>query len=625
MCKIQSANSSQRTMLYLLVVVLAAQSLAADLGGKSACTGANAKVCDNCHARNSAVCNEGKANNFGDISKQDCSTKCYYWYPYFEDEFAGTQLSSWWDRTTQPSCAINEEDQAYTDSVDNSFVGNGKLTIQVLKDKEVNGKSYYSSARLSSKGNVDFKYGRVDVRAKLARGLGTWPAIWMLPSETKEYGNWPNSGEIDIMEMVGFQLDKVHGTVHTGNYNHLKKTQKGAVKTIKDSSSTWHVYSMRWTASAITYLIDGVAYFKYKKQNGFMNWPFDKPQHIILNVALGGSWGGYIDKGMFTAASSKPGPRMEIDFVRVFKEVAKDKVPTGGGCPDPGAKNYNKAAQYNDGSCVYSFTAAPMSQTHNKIKNNELGCAASQSCNFGCTSKHHPVYFALIMTANDWNTVPSAFRNPGNPTITLAGDWNADKDGVWAADLTLKKVSEGKTGGGVRYYEYRLDTNAKAIGYGVHKYALFVGTTSNRWGYNLMKRDEAHKFTLRQSAGCGPQQGVTMNSCGGTSFDASQSKLVCRKADIVKQNGCYRNYGGIGTKGRPSWAKNTPTGTGPTTTPAGKSSNACDDAAKRACSAANKQDCSGDSKTCGGCKSGYKASGDKCVAVDGNLSGNMCT
>ncbi|HKK09642.1 MAG TPA: glycoside hydrolase family 16 protein, partial [Bacteroidales bacterium] len=130
----------------------------------------------------------------------------------------------------------NNELQNYTDSRANSFVQDGKLTIKAVKSNES-----WTSARLVTKGKGDWLYGRIEVKAKLPEGRGTWPAIWMLPTDWA-YGGWPSSGEIDIMEHVGYEMGKVHGTIHTEAYNHSIGTQKGGSIEVENVATQFHVY-----------------------------------------------------------------------------------------------------------------------------------------------------------------------------------------------------------------------------------------------------------------------------------------------------------------------------------------------------------------------------------------------
>ncbi len=207
----------------------------------------------------------------------------------------------------------NQEKQFYTNESSNSFVENGILKITAKKESKEN--NTFTSARLVGKGKADFLYGRFEIRAKLPKGIGTWPAIWMLASE-QTYGKdfWPDNGEIDIMEHVGFDPNRIHGNVHTKAYNHSIGTNKGNNLLVEQVSDKFHVYTCDWTPSTITIGVDGKDYFTFQKENGWEKWPFDKKFHLILNIAVGGGWGGQkgIDETIFPQT-------MEIDYVRVFE------------------------------------------------------------------------------------------------------------------------------------------------------------------------------------------------------------------------------------------------------------------------------------------------------------------
>jgi beta-glucanase (GH16 family) len=207
----------------------------------------------------------------------------------------------------------NNELQFYTDSrQENAWVENDVLTITARKE-QMGGKEY-TSARLITKNKGDWLYGKVEVRAKLPGGTGTWPAIWMLPTDW-EYGNWPSSGEIDIMEYVGYDPGVVHGTIHTEAYNHILGTQKGAQISVSDAETEFHVYSLRWTPDKIEVYVDDTKYFTFLAQGDYTTWPFDKRFHLLLNVAVGGSWGGAqgVDNDIFPV-------KMEVDYVRVYQD-----------------------------------------------------------------------------------------------------------------------------------------------------------------------------------------------------------------------------------------------------------------------------------------------------------------
>lgn len=233
----------------------------------------------------------------------------------WSDEFNYTGLpdSRKWNYDVGGDGWGNNEKQLYTEKrLQNASVKNGILSITAIKEN-FNGAAF-TSARLISKNKGDWKYGRIEVKAKMPKGRGLWPAIWMLPTDWK-YGNWPESGEIDIMEHVGYLPDSVFGTVHTGAYNHRIGTQKGSKIYRNDLSSAFHVYTMEWNENEIKLFVDEELYFTFtNEKKSPREWPFDQRFHLLLNVAVGGDWGGSrgIDESVFPQA-------MEIDYVRVYQ------------------------------------------------------------------------------------------------------------------------------------------------------------------------------------------------------------------------------------------------------------------------------------------------------------------
>ena len=212
----------------------------------------------------------------------------------------------------------NEELQYYAASrPENVRVEKGRLILEARKerlaDKPDFGGQDYASGKLITRGLGDWKYGFIEVRAKLACGRGIWPAIWMLASDGKS--GWPAMGEIDIMEHVGWDPGRVHGTVHTKGYNHVAKTQKGSNILVTDACTAFHDYQLDWNEDRILIGIDGRAYMRFDNDHKSdpATWPFASPQYLILNVAVGG-WGG--QKGIDAAAFPA---RMEVDYVRVWQ------------------------------------------------------------------------------------------------------------------------------------------------------------------------------------------------------------------------------------------------------------------------------------------------------------------
>lgn len=243
------------------------------------------------------------------------------WELVWDEEFdyEGLPDSTKWSYDTEGNASGwgNNEAQFYTnaDSL-NAWVKNGTLSITARKDS-MEGKAY-TSARLVTRGKGDWLYGRFEIRAKLPTGLGTWPAIWMLPTDW-EYGGWPASGEIDIMENVGYNPDSIVGTVHLAKYNHMLGTQKGKSVYNPNSYKDFHTYILEWEPNECRIYQDSTHYFTFKnEEKGNEYWPFDKRFHLLLNLAIGGSWGGSkgIDDSLFPH-------RFEIDYVRVYKKIEK--------------------------------------------------------------------------------------------------------------------------------------------------------------------------------------------------------------------------------------------------------------------------------------------------------------
>ena len=207
----------------------------------------------------------------------------------------------------------NHELQYYTaNRAENARVENGRLIIEARKENYQGAK--YTSARIITKNKGDWKYGRIEVRAKLPEGKGMWPAVWMLPTKW-EYGIWPHSGEIDIMENVGYWPDSLFGTVHTGLYNGMKGTQKVKSVAVNDLSTSFHNYAIEWNENDIVFYLDGQKTHQFiNEHTGSEAWPFDKEFYLLLNIAVGGDWGGKygVDDAIFPQ-------RMEIEFVRVYQ------------------------------------------------------------------------------------------------------------------------------------------------------------------------------------------------------------------------------------------------------------------------------------------------------------------
>jgi licheninase len=238
------------------------------------------------------------------------------WEQVWGDEFEGQGLpdpSKWYYETGGDGWG-NQEKQYYTrEDTDNARVEDGHLIIEARKESYQG--SAYTSARLNSE--ASWKYGRFEIRAKLPAGVGTWPALWMLADEDT-YGDqyWPDNGEIDIMEHVGYDEGVIHGTIHTEAFNHIDGTDRGDSITLPTATTEFHDYAMEWTPNEIRVYADGERYFTFRNQEQYdwQEWPFDQKFHLLMNIAVGGTWGGAegIDDSAFPE-------RMVIEYVRVYK------------------------------------------------------------------------------------------------------------------------------------------------------------------------------------------------------------------------------------------------------------------------------------------------------------------
>jgi len=198
----------------------------------------------------------------------------------------------------------NAELEYYTNRTDNSIVSNGTLKI-IAKTESYNG-SPYTSARLLTKDKFSFKYGEVEVRAKLPEGIGTWAAIWMLGDNISSVG-WPACGEIDIMEHLGRQLNKIYGTLH--HPGHSGGNGDGSTVNILNATTEFHKYSVEWSNASIKIGVDDIPFYTFINAG---NLPFNQNFFMILNVAMGGNFGGQVDPAFISGV-------MEVDYVRVYQ------------------------------------------------------------------------------------------------------------------------------------------------------------------------------------------------------------------------------------------------------------------------------------------------------------------
>ncbi|MEM9334715.1 MAG: family 16 glycosylhydrolase [Pseudomonadota bacterium] len=255
------------------------------------------------------------------------------WELVWSDEFdyEGPPDPAKWSYNIWPPGKVNLEEQYYTDRLKNVRVEDDMLVVQAhLEDYEG---AKYTSGRIHTEGKADFLYGRFDIRAKVPRGQGTWPAVWMLPTDPFRYATnceagedwqgsptcdaWPNSGEIDILEHVGYQMGHVHGTVHNRAYFWMNWEQRKGRLIDNDVADEFHVYSVEWYEDRIDMFVDDVLYFTYMNEgSGWKAWPYDHAYNLIINIAMGGAWGS---AGGPTDDSALPATLL-IDWVRIYQK-----------------------------------------------------------------------------------------------------------------------------------------------------------------------------------------------------------------------------------------------------------------------------------------------------------------
>lgn len=188
----------------------------------------------------------------------------------------------------------NNERQHYVDHPENLYFDNGLVIKATVDENQV-----VKSARINTKSKFYFKYGKIDIIAKIPKGKGTWCALWMMPQESV-YGRWPKSGEIDIMEHVGNELDKIYTCIHTESYNHTKLEQYYHDYKEPNISDDFHTFSLEWDENHIRYFLDGSLMHTYQKgednkDTSEKGWPFDQSFYLIINLAIGGTLGGKVD------------------------------------------------------------------------------------------------------------------------------------------------------------------------------------------------------------------------------------------------------------------------------------------------------------------------------------------
>lgn len=233
------------------------------------------------------------------------------WKLVWQDEFDGKTINKAnWTYDIGGGGWGNGEAEYYTNRAENARLENGNLVIEARQEKYEG--SYYTSARLKTQGLQTFQYGRIEARLKVPVGAGTWPAFWMLGSNFNG-SNWPDCGELDIMEHLGREPDLILGTMHGPGYSGATGLTKW-YRQKTDIAEDFHIYAIEWEKDQVSWFFDGEKYSTYTREDvGIKQWPFDQPFFIILNLAVGGTLAGPI--GLNTAFPV----RLLVDYVRVYQ------------------------------------------------------------------------------------------------------------------------------------------------------------------------------------------------------------------------------------------------------------------------------------------------------------------
>ena len=254
------------------------------------------------------------------VAGMACAQERPGWQLVWSDEFDRTGLPDAKKWTYETGLVRNNEAQYYTkDRLENARVEDGALVIEGRKEefKGPDGKeAHFTAASLTTDGLFETTYGRIEVRAKLPVARGAWPAIWMLGTNIHTVG-WPKCGEIDIMEAVGHEPGKVFATVHWFGYDKKGHDSLGGRLADRKTGDDFHVYAVEWFADRMDFYFDNEKYFTYplEKAGAAEKNPFNKPHYLLINLAIGGAWGG--QKGIDDAAFPQ---RYVIDYVRVYRK-----------------------------------------------------------------------------------------------------------------------------------------------------------------------------------------------------------------------------------------------------------------------------------------------------------------
>ena len=471
----------------------------------------------------------------------------------YSDEFDGSGDidNSRWTREVHEAGWTNEEAQSYTDRIENSYLEDGKLVIKAMKETYGNGQ--YTSARLISK--ESFLYGKFDIVAKLPTGEGTWPAIWMMPADNL-YGEWPKSGEIDIMENVGKEPEWIHGSLHSEKYNFKNGNQVTKKVSIPTNYSEYHTYSVIWTPEYIEFLVDEVPYLKHSydevaEPSRWEAYPYDKHYNILLNLAIGGNWGGEIDDSIIPAY-------FYIDSIKVYDlnfnkydKTVPDKVK---GLKFDGSKNVLNWDYCHDNVSVKEYQVSLNNGENLITQNNYLALNSIDLIGATSASVTATDYSNNQSDSSKIQVNPSVVEAIYNETKPLTTGWNTYVDTSAGANLTQgdKGVVLDILRGGSNTWDIQLmKNNIQLASNTKYSYAISLSSTvdrnvklvvQNSENYQGIHYNDVHLKANEQAKLKGEfyYEGGTMLSdlvlqVGNNEADYSNTKIYLNKFVFVKQ------------------------------------------------------------------------------------------
>ncbi|MFG6367330.1 MAG: carbohydrate binding domain-containing protein [Lachnospiraceae bacterium] len=282
------------------------------------------KATENAAGLERQICKRCDVENTRSIPAKGKSDIAEAYKLVWEDEFDGDKLNlNDWNFEYHEPGWVNAELQEYVDSEKNTYVKDGKLYIQALKEIR-DGKAYYTSGRINTKGKKNYQYGRFEVRAKVPSGKGFLPAFWMMPEDESYYGQWPKCGEIDVMEVHGSALSTTYGTLHFGEPHTQKQGSYTLAEEQPNFGQDFHIFACEWDPDEFRFYVDDVLFYTvndwFTQKPGFGKVaypaPYDQPFYMILNLAVGGSWVGYPDED----DKFEENAQFVIDYVRVYQK-----------------------------------------------------------------------------------------------------------------------------------------------------------------------------------------------------------------------------------------------------------------------------------------------------------------